>query len=419
MGGSHLNAETFLMTNPFRRPNIFRVRLRTLFMLVTVVAIVSGVAVDQTKRAIFQAKNIRLLRDSGAKVLFEFEVVPNRNGGSLRRYLRRKYGPDYVDSVHSVHTSITNLNDDGERIDEPTAAGGDVVLAASQLPSIRKLRLVGQRNHVVMTDGDMIRLANLKDLEHLEIRLFGPSDSGLEHLRTLTQLKYLDISGVSTTEKGLAHLGRLTDLQTLRIGTMPNTSWETNVVVLSDASASTLGKFPRLKTLEGVEYRLTDSGIRDLSKCTQLDEVDLSRNDISDAGATCLGRMAGLRRLILSGTRVGDETTAAFHRLVNLEVLSLAGTDVTDKTATVISNLPKLRELYISRTAISDIGVAVIQQSKSLRVLDVGQCTGVSDVSVRPLCSMPLSVLNTLGTGISDNGKSEMKLGIPTLTSLR
>ncbi len=191
------DVEIFLMTNPFRRPNIFRVRLRTFFALVTVAAIASGLAVDRIKRARIQAKNIRLLRNSDSKILFDFEVSPNPNEGSIRRYFRRKYGPDYVDSVHSIHTAIRGPLHDGKTFDEPTAA--DVLSAVSQLGSVRKLTIAGHRHISIITDRDMLGLANLEHLEHLEIRLLGPTEQGLKYLGNLKQLNYLDISGVSTT----------------------------------------------------------------------------------------------------------------------------------------------------------------------------------------------------------------------------
>jgi hypothetical protein len=69
--------------------------------------------------------------------------------------------------------------------------------------------------HSKITDGGLVHLQGLTQLQQLYLHGTQVTDAGLAHLEGLTQLKELRLDGTQVTDAGLVHLRRLTQLQWL------------------------------------------------------------------------------------------------------------------------------------------------------------------------------------------------------------
>ncbi len=94
---------------------------------------------------------------------------------------------------------------------QPAPTDGAIV-EIGHLTQLERLQLV----QGFVSDGE---LAHLKGLTNLSNLLLGNvSDAGLAHLKGLTELKGLKLGGTQVTDAGLAHLKGLTKLEVLQLG---------------------------------------------------------------------------------------------------------------------------------------------------------------------------------------------------------
>ena len=69
----------------------------------------------------------------------------------------------------------------------------------------------------LITDAGLQYLADLRNLEDLDLHGTQISDTGLVHLKSLTRLHKLNLMGTSVTDTGLEQLGRMADLEELNL----------------------------------------------------------------------------------------------------------------------------------------------------------------------------------------------------------
>lgn len=105
---------------------------------------------------------------------------------------------------------------------------------------------------------------------------------------------------------------------------------------------------------------LTDAGLEQLGRCSQLRRLNLSRTAITDAGLAQLAGLEQLTYLNLYGTGVTDAGLARLAGLERLEKLYLWQTEVTDAgVKTLLASLPALK---VNRGA--ELAVIVIPKAQ-------------------------------------------------------
>lgn len=130
------------------------------------------------------------------------------------------------------------------------------------------------------TVGSVVHVAELPDLEKVNLSSTNVGDDGLAHLAKLSQLKELGLTNTKVTDKGLEHLAGLT-----------------NLTVLS---------------LNGCD--VTDAGLVHLKNLKELKQLHLNETKVSDAGLTHLADLDKLESLLLFGTPVTSSGAAAFRK---------------------------------------------------------------------------------------------------------
>ena len=209
-----------------------------------------------------------------------------------------------------------------------------------------------------VTQEDVIRIAELKNLRYLSIAISG-DDIDLSQLSSLTQLRELSIYFVGLVDDvDLSFIKNLQDLENIYIG--KNTG---------DLDLSMFAELENLRSLS-VGY-LTDVDLRYLKKCTRLREIRIIGESIRNVESlshlaqleslylsdnkwygdaekpsmdlSALTGLSELRSLYLINIKITDvEPLAELH---DLKFIMLAGTDVEDVKA--LRNLENLTDLHI------------------------------------------------------------------------
>ncbi len=204
-----------------------------------------------------------------------------------------------LESLRVLHVGHSRVEDEGfenlaplVELEEIGFGGnkmsGRALPLLKMLPSLRRVTIGGlQRTDsglwgVDLTDFNLDRIAELTELEELDLHDSKIRDRGLERLSGLTKLRKLDLSGTLVGATGAPQLAKLRNLESLRL-------WRCKQV--GDETAATLARLPRLETL------------------------DLAGSALTDDGLETLAAIATLRYLYVADTGVTQEAVERFRRL--------------------------------------------------------------------------------------------------------
>lgn len=163
--------------------------------------------------------------------------------------------------------------------------------------------------------------------------------------------------------------------------------------------------FPNLESLNISYTNLTDEGIAVLtSGLKKLKDLNLeSCWQITDTGVALLSRFENLKKLNLSGsTTWGKESL------------------ITDKSLFMIATfLPQLESLILTHCQkISDKGIAYLSSLKQLKILNLWDCTHITDESLNTI-KTSLKTLESLNLGLCNNITDQGLAGIEELKELK
>ncbi|MFN8355002.1 MAG: c-type cytochrome domain-containing protein [Spirosomataceae bacterium] len=115
----------------------------------------------------------------------------------------------------------------------------------------------------------------------------------------------------------------------------------------------------------------------------QLVWLRLGNTQITDAGLKEIGKLSNLTRLSLEHTSIGDAGLSALSGLSQLQYLNLFDTQVTDKGLQVLSKLNNLHTVYVYQTKVTPQGVLSLQKALPQVRIDTGgyqkQLLAISD----------------------------------------
>jgi hypothetical protein len=293
----------------FRRR--FQFSIRSLLMLVVVVALPCSWLAWKMKKARDQAEAVERIRKPAGVVIYDYEEMPQigaePNGWA---WLRNLLGKDFLNEVVEA-----GLTDDAQ------------MECLRALPQLEWLHL-GCTAYT--TDGGSLTLTRLSQYSPLILVSGGITDAGLKHLEGLRQLKVLHLDGdTGITDAGLQYLEGLTELQGLDL---ENTG-------------------------------ISDTGLQRLEGLPQLQGLDLGGTQITDGGVLHLEGLTRLQRLGLSGTEITDMGLKRLKGLNQLEWIYLGHTEITDAGLQYLEGLTTLKELDLTDTKVTDEGVAKLQQA--------------------------------------------------------
>ena len=97
-------------------------------------------------------------------------------------------------------------------------------------------------------------------------------------------------------------------------------------------------------------------------------ELDLSSTQITDASASKLSQFIKLKKVKLNGTQVSDVVLATLSELPELEVINVYGTQVSDEGLSKLTNHPKLHRIYVWNTKVTEKGAKSLEDALHKRV---------------------------------------------------
>lgn len=214
--------------SPPKTPVSLRFRLRSLFVITTILCVVLGSKVKQVRD---QRAAVKSLAAERAMILYGYHVNPKQSGPPGPKWLRTYLGDDFFAHVRWVSfvtpwlggPTSDNIDDDLlrsvgllkrlqrldlEDCDKITDAG---LRRLSHLAQLQELRLSGAE----ITDEGLIALQSLRDLNHLALDDTAVTDAGIAHLTPLQQLQELYLMDTAVTDACIADLAKLKELRTL------------------------------------------------------------------------------------------------------------------------------------------------------------------------------------------------------------
>jgi serine/threonine protein kinase/Leucine-rich repeat (LRR) protein len=264
---------------------------------------------------------------------------------------------------------------------------------------IVEAKLPGELN---LDHADFERIAELPDLQSLDISGTRFAGVDLAVLQKLDSLTRLDLRGTQTTDEAIRYVRSLPNLQSLQLGAT-QISGATLDLLRSMKSLSDLG-------LEGT--RVSDGDLKHVAGMRQLTGLNLADTRVRGPGLFHLRRMKGLTSLDLGGLPMQNNAISHLKELTNLRYLRLSGSRVTDGDLAALSGITNLHELLLRSTGVSGAGLKSLTWMAELEILDL-EDTVVGDDGCKALSELStLKSLNVQGSLVSD-------AGIPLFSALR
>ncbi|MCA9092372.1 MAG: redoxin family protein [Planctomycetaceae bacterium] len=307
----------------------------------------------------------------------------------------------------------------------------------AHLKGAKALRGLCLDSNEFIRDEDLVHLANLPQLEYLDLFHANVTDAGVEHLRPLKSLRrlclnvnqipkkpvltvasanvlselksleWLELSSVGGADEFLEKISVLSNLKVLYIGGRPDTG------LVSDSGLVHLAKLKNLTRLMLYGTEMSDKGAESLSQLSELTSLATKSDFLTDAGIPNFMALRKLENLELSCSRkYGKFTLSGVNRLNGHPTLTglryLPGQPTPDAETLDLSALPQLEAF--STSYVRDKDLAGLSQCKKLRSLEFGYDLDVGDEGMAYLADLTsLETLAVRGREITDAGLDYLK----------
>jgi hypothetical protein len=220
---------------------------------------------------------------------------------------------------------------------------------------------------LTLTDAALASLAEASALQRLDLDNCPIRGDGLHHLRTHGDLRYLRIRSPVLTDEGLRQLGRLTQLQHLSLERPLERDGTAKVseVSVTDEGLQHLQGLVNLQSLHLVGLPLTGAGLEHLQALPRLSSLTLRLDTLDQESFRHIARLPCLARLSL----VGPVTAGGIRHLssaANLSGLALQGTTLDAGAARELAVLPKLTSLELVDANLSGAALRIVATAPRL-----------------------------------------------------
>ncbi len=350
---------------------------------------------------------------------------------------------------------------------ELRATEGEAFNLLAEMPGLMHLMLTGELPPLEPADsptGRTVRIDRLSNLQFLLCQLSGSKEI-VNELVGLEKITELNLAG-SSTKMSLAPLAKLVTLErlSLLLGEQKNSpprglQWLAQLVKLrrlmvslpvTDAAMQRIGELQNLRRLLVEVGHVTDAGLTNIEKLSQLETLNLYDNSrptqITTNGLQGIGTLTNLKSLWFGSYRqseqflVNDTVLESWSGLTNLRVLMVSRCDLTPRGASTLANFqqlrslqlhgttgitdempalgPQMRELSLRVPELTDRGLAKIGKLTKLKFLSLYDAQRINDAGLKTL--EPLAALQSLalsGATLHDSGTRALTQ-LPRLTEL-
>jgi hypothetical protein len=279
--------------------------------------------------------------------------------------LGAKVGRDAAGRVTAVNLRGSWINDaemlhlaelpDLEKLDlSHTRITDEGLLRLKPAPKISDLNLYYAE---WITDQGMAAIRNWKRLKRLNVRGTRISDATLEIVSHMSGLEALDIANTAVTDNGLDHLITLVNLKELSLGRgrLSNTALETVRMFPALTWLDLSGARPEPPDMAGrrknASAGIPEESLRAMAELKDLRVLKLGYSGIDAAGLRILATLEKVEKLGLEGChRIDDSAAAELVHWKSLKYLDLQDTTVTAKGLESLRNArPELHVLWLAR----------------------------------------------------------------------
>lgn len=220
-----------------------------------------------------------------------------------------------------------------------------------------------------VSDGDLVELAGLPQLERLDLSQTRITDQGLGYLKAAPNLRDVNLAYAEKIgDPAHAIIKHWKKLKRLSLrGT-----------VVADETAASAATLPELETLDIADTIVGDVGLEALSSSTTLKEIVMGNIRISEVGYQSLRGFTTIEHLDLSGRRptgvstISERAVAAIASLQQLRVLKLGHVKFPAKSMAVLKTLPNVEKLGLEYSPeVGDEAIPHLASWKSLRWIDL------------------------------------------------
>lgn len=220
-----------------------------------------------------------------------------------------------------------------------------------------------------VTDGDLMEIAKVPQLQRLDLSQTRITDQGLAYLKSAANLRDVNLSYAEkigdpahAVIKQWKHLRRLNLRGTL----------------ISDETAAAAASLPQLEFLDIADSIVGDFGVDALTAALKLKELSMGNIRISEAGFQSLRQFTTLSHLDLSGkrhgapSRISQRGIEAIASLRQLRSLRLGHSSFPEKALAVLAAMPAIEDLGLEFCPnVADPGLQSLIGWKSLRRVDL------------------------------------------------
>jgi hypothetical protein len=220
-----------------------------------------------------------------------------------------------------------------------------------------------------VSDGDLLELARIPQLQRLDLSQTRISDQGLAYLKTAPKL----------VEVNLAYAEKIGDPAHAVIKNWKNLrKLNLRGTVVADETAASAASLPELEVLDIADTIVGDVGVEALAAAQNLKELSLGNIRMSEVGFQSLRQLTTLSHLDLSGRRhqgpsnISERGIQAISSLRQLRVLKLGHTKFPAKSFPELAAMPAVERLGLEFCPeVNDETLKLIAGWKSLRWIDL------------------------------------------------
>jgi internalin A len=264
-------------------------------------------------------------------------------------------------------------------------AGGTIARDAAGQPVAVDLRAGW------VTDSDMPMLAQMKELQRLDLSQTRISDRGLRALKTAPSIEQLNLSFAEQ---------------------------------ITDEGAATVKGWKQLRRLNLRGTKITDSTLEFLSGVPSLDWLDIGWAQITDTGLGHLASLTNLRHLAMGGNKLTDTSLQFLRQTPQIEYLDLGGTQrtdsglwqlqLTDAGMQAVAAVAELRDLRLAGTAVTGRGLGLLASLAKLERLNLQGCRKLQDDAAIVLAGFKhLRLLDLKESSLTAEAVSRIRAALP------
>ncbi|WP_425397741.1 leucine-rich repeat domain-containing protein [Aeoliella sp.] len=291
-------------TPPPSRFGLPKFGMRTLLVLVTLVAVVLGTFGSELMRARRQSRVLEEIEQAGkfgtnVACAYQLGLLGD---GALAQGICQWIHPHFGCRLQRLSLNFTNhLSFSNRHTEEGQRIQGDVdLIGLSTFRDLEELQL----SQADLGDESLQAITSLKKLRRLSLIDCRLPENSVRELAKLPNLRSLQLRYCSVTDEALAGLERMTELRELNLSENP----------FSDASAERLTNLEKLTTLNLAGVKVSGATMEKLSSLPKLQSLDLQRTEVDLDVLQPLTEIASLRYVALFGSKVGWQLKPSEHK---------------------------------------------------------------------------------------------------------